>query len=99
MERRLRSPEEIMAEMPEDMRGRAERATKTLMGFVKVMADPEAFMPKTLCKVCGETRSQDLVAHGPGVARFMYHPCRHSSSHDCGTTTWFDQENNEVEVE
>lgn len=99
MERRLRSTEEIMAEMPEDMRDRAERATKTLMGFVKAMADPEAFMPKTLCKVCGETRSQDLVAHGPGVARFVYFPCKHSSSHTSGTSTWFDENDNKVEVE
>lgn len=98
MGRKLRSSEEIMADMPEDMRKRAEKATKTLMSFVKAMAYPEAFMPKTLCKVCGETRSQDLVVHGPGVARFVYYPCNHSSAHTCGTTTWFDEHDQEVNV-
>ncbi|URC22692.1 hypothetical protein KASHIRA_01180 [Serratia phage vB_SmaM-Kashira] len=94
----MRSTEEIMADMPEDMRERAEKATKTLLGFVKAMADPEAFMPKTECKVCGENRSQDLVAHGPGVARFMYYPCRHSEVHKDHVSTWYDENDNEVEV-
>lgn len=99
MERRLRSSEEIMADMPEDMRKRAEKATKTILGFLNALGDPESFMPKTLCKVCGVERSQDLVAHGPGVARFVYFPCKHSSSHTCGTSTWFDENDNKVEVE
>lgn len=94
----MRSSEEIMSAMPEDMRKRAEEATKTLMGFVKAMADPEAFMPKVECKVCGEERSQDLVSHGPGVARFMYYPCRHSSVHKGHVSTWYDEDDREVEV-
>lgn len=94
----MRSSEEIMAAMPEDMRERAEKATKTLLGFVKAMADPEAFMPKVECKVCGENRSQDLVAHGPGIARFMYYPCRHSSLHKDHVSTWYDENDEKVDV-
>lgn len=91
----MRSSEEIMADMPEDMRVKLADITEM---FSKLLANPEAFMPKAECKVCGENRSQDLVAHGPGVARFMYYPCRHSEVHKDHVSTWYDENDEEVEV-
>lgn len=83
----------------EDMEKRAEEARLTLLGFVKAMAEnPEAMMPRAECKVCGEERSQDLVAHGPFVARFMYYPCRHSELCKDNVSYWFDEDDRKVDV-
>lgn len=83
----------------EEMEERAQDALKILLGFAKVMAeDPESMMPRAECKVCGEERSQDLVAHGPFVARFMYYPCRHSELIKANVSYWFDEDDRKVEV-
>lgn len=97
----MKKLEGIMDKMPEDMRRRAEEAVKAVQssGWLKALwADPEAFMPTAECKICKEDRKQDLVAMGPGIARFVYYPCQHSSNHEFGVESWYNEEDERVEV-
>jgi hypothetical protein len=85
----------------EELEARIKATMKEVAPLLsRIMKSPELLMPAADCMICMTERKQDLVAHGPRQAVFVYHPCKHRSVHMTGKPTlWYDGDELKLEVE